>query len=45
MCAIALLRNVKGELSVNREVRYVRGGQDMLSRTYRWGLRWTPGRK
>jgi tellurite resistance protein TerA len=26
-------------------VRYVHGGQDVLDRTYGWGMDWTPGRK
>lgn len=45
MCAIALLENVAGELSVRREVRYIQGGHKVLDQTYRWGLRWTAGSK
>ena len=45
ICAIAMLENWGGELVVNREVRYVHGGQDVLDRTYGWGMDWTPGRK
>jgi tellurite resistance protein TerA len=45
MCAIALLTNNGSDLSVNREVRYIPGGHDLLDRTYGWGMRWTPGRK
>jgi tellurite resistance protein TerA len=45
MCAIAVLRNVKDELTVKREMKYIRGFHDRLSRPYRWGLRWTPGLK
>ena len=45
LCAIAMLENRGGELVVNREVRYVHGGQDVLDRTYGWGMDWTPGRK
>ena len=45
ICAIAMLENRGGELVVNREVRYVHGGQDVLDRTYGWGMDWTPGRK
>lgn len=45
MCAIAMLENTGGELSVRREVRYVQGGQQQLDQAYGWGLRWTAGRK
>jgi Uncharacterized protein involved in stress response len=45
LCAIALIQNQGGQLVVNREVRYVQGGQDVLDRTYSWGMDWTPGRK
>ncbi len=45
MCAVALLDNTGGELVVRREVRYVDGAQDVLDRTYGWGMDWTPGRK
>ncbi len=45
LCAIALIQNQGGQLVVNREVRYVHGGQDVLDRTYGWGMDWTPGRK
>ena len=45
ICAIALIQNQGGQLVVNREVRYVHGGQDVLDRTYGWGMDWTPGRK
>jgi tellurite resistance protein TerA len=44
-CAIALLKNEKGDLTVTREVRYINGSQDDVSRAYRWGLKWTAGRK
>lgn len=44
MCAIAMLENRAGELSVNREVNYV-GGHSQLDNAYGWGLRWTAGRK
>jgi Uncharacterized protein involved in stress response len=44
-CAIAMLENRGGELVVQREVRYIRGGQADLDRAYGWGMRWTPGRK
>ncbi|GAA0804602.1 TerD family protein [Spirilliplanes yamanashiensis] len=45
MCAIAMLENTGAELSIRREVRYVRGDQQILDRAYGWGLRWTAGRK
>ena len=45
MCAIAMLENTAAGLDVRREVRYVRGSQDVLDRTYGWGMNWTPGRK
>jgi tellurite resistance protein TerA len=44
-CAIALFHNEGGQLMVNREVRYVRGGQDVLDATYGWGMNWSAGRK
>ena len=45
MCAIALIENRGGELTVSREVRYIDGAQDALDRAYGWGMDWTPGRK
>ncbi|MGZ4587887.1 MAG: TerD family protein [Mycobacteriaceae bacterium] len=45
MCAVALLENVGGELTVRREVRYVEGAQDALDREYGWGMDWARGRK
>jgi tellurite resistance protein TerA len=45
MCALALLENTGGTLSVRREVRYIEGAQDALDRAYGWGMDWTPGRK
>lgn len=45
MCAIALLENSGGDLSVRREVKYIKGAQDALDREYGWGMDWTPGRK
>lgn len=45
ICAIAQLQNNGGDLTVQREVRYINGAQDVLDRTYGWGLQWTPGRK
>ncbi|GAA2588531.1 hypothetical protein GCM10010399_18200 [Dactylosporangium fulvum] len=45
MCAIALLEGDGTGISVRREVRYVRGGQQLLDQTYNWGMRWATGRK
>ena len=45
MCAIALLENRGGALSVQREVRYIEGAQDALDRAYGWGMDWARGRK
>ncbi len=45
MCAIAQFVNTGGELSLNREVRYINGGQDKLDAAYGWGMDWSPGRK
>jgi tellurite resistance protein TerA len=44
-CAIALLSNAGGDLTVSREVRYIDGAQDKLDAAYDWGLDWRPGRK
>ncbi|RPE33832.1 hypothetical protein [Kitasatospora cineracea] len=49
-CAIALIKRQKGELVVGREVRWFTpkdgpGIQDVISRAYRLGMKWTPGRK
>ena len=44
-CVIALLENKGGELTVRREVRYVRGGQADVDRAYDWGMEWARGRK
>lgn len=49
-CAIALIKQQKGELIVQREVRWFTpadgpGVQDVISRAYRLGMKWTPGRK
>jgi tellurite resistance protein TerA len=45
MCAIALLESNGTELSVRREVRYIKGTQSALDAAYGWGMRWTAGRK
>ncbi len=44
-CAIAMLENVGGDLSVRREVQYINGTQSALDAAYGWGMKWTPGRK
>jgi tellurite resistance protein TerA len=44
-CAIAMLQNTGGDLTVSREVRYIEGAQDKLDAAYDWGLDWRPGRK
>ncbi len=44
-CAIALLQNQGGELTVQREVRYIEGTQRHVDAAYGWGLNWAPGRK
>lgn len=44
-CAIALIKNEKKELTVTREVRYINGTQTEISKAYRWGLKWSTGRK
>jgi tellurite resistance protein TerA len=44
-CVIALLENSGGELTVRREVRYIRGGQADVDRAYGWGMEWARGRK
>ncbi|MYW70440.1 Tellurium resistance [Streptomyces sp. SID8379] len=50
VCALALLTNDGGDLTVRREARYLvpdRGvsPQRTLDRAYGWGMNWTPGRK
>lgn len=44
-CVIAMLENKDGELVVNREVSYIRGGQADVDRAYGWGMDWARGRK
>lgn len=44
-CVIAMLENRGGELVVQREVRYIRGGQADVDRAYGWGMDWARGRK
>ncbi|GLF93879.1 TerD family protein [Streptomyces yaizuensis] len=44
-CAVFMLENTKGELTVRREVKYVYGFQAELDRLYGWGLQWGRGYK
>lgn len=44
-CAIAMLENRAGEITVNREVRYIRGSQRTVDEAYGWGMRWEAGTK
>ena len=44
-CAIALLESTGTDLSVRREVRYIKGTQSALDAAYGWGMSWTKGRK
>ncbi|MEU9338656.1 Tellurium resistance [Streptomyces sp. NPDC048290] len=44
-CAVVMIENVKGELMVRREVKFVYGFQGELDRLYGWGLQWGRGYK
>ncbi|RTL66786.1 MAG: tellurium resistance protein [Pseudonocardiaceae bacterium] len=44
-CVIAMLENRGGDLVVNREMRYIRGGQSDVDRAYGWGMQWARGSK
>lgn len=44
MCALALLENVGGQLSLTRQVRYFSGHQE-LDQAFGWGLNWKRGSK
>ncbi|MER5768281.1 TerD family protein [Streptomyces sp. NPDC001985] len=44
-CAVFSLENVKGDLVVRREVKFVYGFQAELDRLYGWGLQWGRGYK
>ncbi|MGW4162969.1 TerD family protein [Streptomyces sp. NPDC004788] len=44
-CAVFTVDNVKGELMVRREVRFVYGFQAELDRLYGWGMQWGRGFK
>jgi uncharacterized protein involved in tellurium resistance len=44
-CAVFSVANVKGDMIVRREVKFVYGFQAELDRLYGWGLRWGRGYK
>ncbi len=44
-CAVALIENRDGQLTMRREARYVYGYQADLDRLYGWGLQWGRGHK
>ncbi|MFJ8665531.1 Tellurium resistance [Streptomyces sp. NPDC093600] len=44
-CAVLTVENVKGELIVRRQVKFVYGFQAELDRLYGWGLQWGRGYK
>jgi tellurite resistance protein TerA len=45
MCAVAQLVDNGGDLVIQREVRYIDGGQMALDQAYGWGMNWARGRK
>ncbi len=45
MCAVAQLVDSGGDLTFQREVRYIEGGQQALDKAYGWGMNWARGRK
>ena len=45
MCAVAQLVDSGGDLVLQREVRYIEGGQMALDKAYGWGMNWARGRK
>ena len=45
MCAIAQFTSDGREVTVQREVRYVQGGQQALDEAFNWGMKWRTGRK
>ena len=45
ICAVAQLINQGNDLVVQREIKYIDGGQSLLDKAYGWGLNWSPGRK
>ncbi|MEU0034517.1 MULTISPECIES: Tellurium resistance [unclassified Streptomyces] len=44
-CAVVMIENNKGEITVRREVKFVYGFQAELDRLYGWGLQWGRGYK
>ncbi|MEU9212532.1 Tellurium resistance [Streptomyces sp. NPDC048415] len=44
-CAVVMIQNNKGEVTVRREVKFVYGFQAELDRLYGWGLQWGRGYK
>ncbi|MFV8128253.1 TerD family protein [Streptomyces syringium] len=44
-CAVVMLENIKGEIILRREMKYVYGFQAELDRLYGWGLQWGRGYK
>ncbi len=44
-CAVMMIENVKDEIVVRREVKFVYGFQAELDRLYGWGLQWGRGNK
>ncbi|MFJ8232427.1 Tellurium resistance [Streptomyces sp. NPDC094448] len=44
-CAVFSMENVKGQMIVRREVKFVYGFQAELDRLYGWGLQWGRGYK
>jgi tellurite resistance protein TerA len=45
ICAIAMISQQNGEITVKREVNYINGAQRALDEAYEWGMNWTKGRK
>jgi tellurite resistance protein TerA len=45
ICAIAMISQQNGEITVKREVNYINGAQRALDEAYGWGMNWTRGRK
>lgn len=45
ICAIAQVYYAQGGLHVNREVRYINGGQSHLDQAFGWGMKWKAGSK
>jgi tellurite resistance protein TerA len=45
ICGVAMLESDGADLSVRREVNYIKGSQSDLDRAYGWGMNWTPGSK